>query len=48
MPPEHVSALGGKKYLQSLADNPVTITGKIALYKATRLLRQLRAASYDK
>jgi hypothetical protein len=33
VPTEHVSAVGGEKYLQSLADNPVTITGKIELYK---------------
>ena len=33
VPAEHVSAVGGEKYLQSLADNPVTITGKIELYK---------------
>ena len=33
VPAEHVSAVGGEKYLHSLADKPVTITGKIELYK---------------
>ena len=31
VPAEHVSAVGGEKFLQSLADNPVTVSGKIAL-----------------
>jgi DNA/RNA endonuclease YhcR with UshA esterase domain len=25
--------MGGQKFLESLADNPVTVTGKIELYK---------------
>ena len=33
VPAEHVSAVGGEKFLRSLADNPVTITGKVELYK---------------
>ena len=33
VPAAQVSAVGGEKFLQSLADNPVTITGKIVLYK---------------
>jgi hypothetical protein len=38
VPAEHVSAVGGEKFLQSLADNPVTITGKIELYTSRRSL----------
>ena len=33
VPAEHVSDVGGEEFLHSLADNPVTITGKIELYK---------------
>ena len=33
VPAARVGAVGGEKFLQSLADNPVTITGKIELYK---------------
>ena len=33
VPAEHVGAVGGEKFLESLAGNPVTVTGKIELYK---------------
>jgi hypothetical protein len=33
VPAARLGAVGGEKFLQSLADNPVTITGKIELYK---------------
>ena len=33
IPAQNVAAVGGEKFLESLAGNPVTITGRIELYK---------------
>jgi hypothetical protein len=33
VPAQNVAGVGGEEFLRSLADNPVTITGKIELYK---------------
>jgi hypothetical protein len=33
IPAQNVTVVGGEKFLQSLAGNPVTVTGKIELYK---------------
>ena len=34
MPAQNVASVGGQEFLRSLADNVVTISGKIELYKA--------------
>ena len=33
MPTENVANVGGEKFLRSLTDSPITITGKIEFYK---------------
>ena len=33
VPAQNVEMVGGEKFLQSLAGNPITVTGKIELYK---------------
>ena len=43
-----VSAVGGEKFLQSLADNPVTVSGKIELYKGKPEIVILSAAQIAK
>ena len=33
VPAQSVAAVGGQKFLESLSGNPITVTGKIDLYK---------------
>ena len=33
VPAQSVAAVGGQKFLESLSGNPITVTGKIELYK---------------
>ena len=36
VPAQSVASVGGQKFLESLSGNPITVTGKIELYKGRR------------